>query len=263
MPFLPWDHKIPNALINYFDRQIVQSGDGSCTLYLPGLNEHYHSVHGALQESLHVYIRHGFLVRAARGQPLRVLEVGLGTGLNCLLTFLFSREMDVTVHYEALEPFPLSPEEHAGLHHPERLQAWLEETGRGGPGLAVLRRWQGRILEGPWEKVFGLEGNFSLLKRRERVEEAAFTEGAFDLVYFDAFGPQAQPEPWQQAVFDKMFHCLSPGGVLVTYSAKGVVKRALRASGFSLEHPPGPPGKREISRGRKEWGGFSQQPTAK
>lgn len=235
-------------LANHNYRQIVQSEDGSHTIYLPELNEHFHSVHGALQESLHVFIDQGFVGLAGKFPEMAILEVGLGTGLNCLLTWLFAVELNMRLHYTALEPFPLIPAEAAALNHPALVAGRVARTGSSG---GFVKEVFERIHAGPWEMPYCLHPGFDLEKRRARVEEFEVPVSAYQLIYYDAFGPQAQPGVWEQAVFETMYAGLKPGGLLVTYSARGSVKRALKACGFSLEHPPGPKGKREMTRALK------------
>lgn len=227
---------------NHINREIVQTADGSSSLFLPGLQEHYHSVHGAIQESKHVFIHEGFIKAAKADGRLAVLEVGLGTGLNCLLTHIYANLLGVQVHYTAIEPYPLLEEEYRQINHPALLPGEgnshiFSQIHECDAGIDVL-----------------LRPGFFLLKINQTLHEVNLPPGQFNLVYFDAFGPQVQPELWGQDVFEKMAASMITGGVLVTYSARGSVKRAMKASGFSLEHPAGPPGKRQMTRATKETG---------
>lgn len=222
-----------------YHRQIVQTGDGSSGIFLPGLNEHYHSVHGALQESVHVFIREGFEKLAARPGRVDILEVGLGTGLNCLLTALKAMTDNRIFLYTALEPYPLTRSEYTRLNYPLLLKT--EEA------AGIFNR----IHACRFGHVVSLWDGFGFMKHRQTIQEADLPAGIYRLVYYDAFGPQVAPEMWHQELFEKIYASMADGGVLVTYCARGSVKRALKASGFKLEHPAGPPGKREITRGVK------------
>jgi len=223
----------------FVDRELVVTGDGSHSLYLPGCDEHYHSVHGALRESLHVFIRHGYdHVIAAAGGRVRILEVGFGTGLNALLTWERTNQGSADVEYTAVEPFPLAAELVLRLNHADSTSTPL-----GGGVFAAMHGCA-------WGTGVRLGDRFSLVKLQTRIED--FSPGDdYDLVYFDAFSPPVQPELWTLEIFDKLQRCMRRGGVLVTYCAKGAVKRNLRAVGFAIENPPGPPGKREITRATK------------
>jgi len=200
----------------------------------------YHSTHGALQESLHVFIAAGLRPLLGRYPALRILEVGLGTGLNALLTLQESRLQQVC--YEAVEPCPLSAAEVQALNYNEMLNNNLPAG-----SLQALHT-------APWEQPVELSPVFMLCKRRSSLEQylALPPSPPFHLVYFDAFDPVAQPELWSQAVFEQLAARLHTGGILVTYCSKGAVRRAMQAAGFIVEKLPGPPGKREIIRARKE-----------
>ncbi|MEF8753291.1 MAG: tRNA (5-methylaminomethyl-2-thiouridine)(34)-methyltransferase MnmD [Accumulibacter sp.] len=218
------------------ERQLVATDDGSHSLYLPTFDEHYHSSHGALQESLHVFIGSGYGAAAHLPRPaLRVLEVGFGTGLNALLTWARSRSGLLQVAYTALEPYPLDEQCVGRLNYPERLpevdaRAVFETIHRCG-----------------WEVPQRIDEHFNLLKLGCCFSDFE-PEGHFDLVYHDAFSPAVQPELWTRDVFAKLAGCMSPGAVLVTYCAKGEVRRHLRSVGLTVERLPGPPGKREMTR---------------
>jgi tRNA U34 5-methylaminomethyl-2-thiouridine-forming methyltransferase MnmC len=211
-------------------RQLVTTDDGSHTLFVPELNETYHSTRGAVQESLHVFLRAGFhyAVSCSAGRPLRVLEVGFGTGLNALLTWREAGRLGIPVYYEAVEKYPLGEGEAAALNYPGR-----EELAR----LHTCR----------WEAPVALSPYFTLCKREADLLAYA-PAGPFDVVYFDAFAPAVQPALWSVDVFRKLYGALCPGGVLVTYSAKGTVKEALREAGFAVRRLAGAPGKRHMVR---------------
>jgi tRNA U34 5-methylaminomethyl-2-thiouridine-forming methyltransferase MnmC len=210
-----------------------RTADGSFTLRSAQLGEQYHSVHGAVQESTHVFIKAG-LEQAGKPQ-VDVLEVGLGTGLNLLLTWIRCLEGKCRVRYTALEPHPLGRPALEALDHCADL-AW--------PGLQepFLARMTGA--SSAWSEELG-----GLIFRKLELPVHQFSEaGAFDVIYFDAFGPNTQPEMWTAAVFQRMRDALRPRGILVTYCAKGAVRRAMQAAGFTVERLPGPPGKREMLR---------------
>lgn len=214
----------------------TRTADGSLTLRHAGLDEPYHSRHGAVQESTHVFIKQGLAHRGLTS--VDVLEVGLGTGLNLLLTWVRCLEGKLTVNYTALEPFPLGVEQLEALGHCEEL-AW---PGLHTPFVALMTGE-----EGTW-----LSADGDLRFRRSAAAVQAFSEeGAYDVIYFDAFAPEKQPEMWSADVFARMHAALRPGGVLVTYCAKGVVRRTMQSAGFIVERLPGPPGKREMLRASK------------
>jgi tRNA U34 5-methylaminomethyl-2-thiouridine-forming methyltransferase MnmC len=212
------------------ERHITQSADGSTTLWVPGLDEHYHSIHGALTESQHVFIEAG--LNAIGTSNVRILEVGLGTALNARLTLDQAQQDGRTIAYDALEKFPLTKEEIEAIG----LQGMSKET----PFLTATPGATTQITE---------QFTFRLL-----VEDVKTFEGeqdSYNLIYFDAFAPSAQPDLWTDAIFENMFRLLKPGGALVTYCAKGVVKRSMKAAGFEVEALPGPPRKREMTRAWK------------
>lgn len=220
-----------------------RTADGSATLFVPALNEHYHSQHGARQESAHVFIRHGLEpllpVAAETGQPLRILEVGLGTGLNALLTLEAAQAAGASIEYDGLETFPLPPAVVAALQ-PE----W---DARGTP----IHELFAGLHAAPWNAPVDLLPGFRLRKRHESLQAAALPARHYHLLYFDAFAPEKQPELWAEAVFAQLYAAAAPGAVLVSYCAQGQFRRNLRAAGWLTEKLPGPPGKREMTRARK------------
>jgi len=219
--------------------QVRKTNDGSTTLFAPELNEHYHSVHGALQESLHVFIKMGLEATMARLADVRLLEVGFGTGLNALLTLQHTLVSKATVHYHTLEKYPLPLE----VVNQLRFQDFILNP-------ELLDFFQ-PLHAAPWQEVVSLTPHFHLLKLKVDLEAFAPAPASYDLVYFDAFAPEKQPHLWTDAIFQKLHDCLAPGGNLVTYCAKGSFKRSLKAAGFTVEALPGPPGKREMTRGVK------------
>lgn len=213
--------------------------DGSHTLFVPELNEHYHSTHGAVQESAHVYIDAGF--RQCVRKEVRVLEIGFGTGLNAFLTLLETEKTGKKATYTSLELFPLSVQDAEKLNYPSVIAPSYKDSFR----KLHTTRW------GEWESITPC---FSLLKRKTDFSDpSGFSpEETFDVIFFDAFAPDKQPEMWTQPIFDTLYSLCSENAVISTYCAKGSVRRMLKTAGFDVERLPGPPGKREILRGRKK-----------
>lgn len=213
--------------------------DGSKTIQIEGWNERYHSIHGALQEAKYVYIDAGlkkFLECKPKQNALSILEIGLGTGLNALLTALESLKISQEIYYHGIEAFPVVADE---------LQA-LEYDLLTGSDPTIFRQ----IHSCSWEETKKILPHFSIVKRRaffSDIDEA----NAFDVIYFDAFGPRVQPHLWIESIFKKMYKALRPNGLLVTYCAKGSVRRCMQAVGFEVERLAGPPGKREMLRAIK------------
>ncbi len=217
-------------------RRIITTADGSKTIHLEDWNEQYHSKHGAVQEAYHVFIKHG--LQSFSNQRIAILEVGFGTGLNALITLKEAPRLGLDILYTGVEAFPINNAELEGLNYTEMLNAKALDE-------AFLS-----MHSAPWEEHVALTPNFSLIKMQKRFQEINAV-GLFDLIYFDAFGARVQPELWTAAIFQKMYNALSDEGVLVTYSAKGSVRRALQEVGFRVERLPGPPGKREMLRALK------------
>lgn len=210
--------------------------DGSQTLFVPSLDEHYHSVKGALTESVHIFLHMG-LQECKAAEP-RVLEVGFGTGLNAILTLQESMQQGRTVHYTTLERYPLALELVRRLDYPALLPH-------------DVAAYYLPLHEAAWDEWVTLTPHFRLRKVETDFTTLEYRE-KYDVIYFDAFAPEKQPEMWSQEIFNRLHACLDEGGILVTYCAKGVVRRMLQAAGFTVERLPGPPGgKREILRARK------------
>jgi tRNA U34 5-methylaminomethyl-2-thiouridine-forming methyltransferase MnmC len=208
--------------------QLEQTADGSHTLFVPSLDEHYHSTNGALQESRHVYIEAG-LNRCTRPE-IRVLEMGFGTGVNALLTALEADRRQVSVHYTALEKFPL----------PKSL---TEKLNYADLDADLFRR----LHAAAWERPERLTPYFTLQKIQTDFNDYAYP-GPYDVVYYDAFAPDKQAEVWSPAIFERIRAAMNPGGILTTYCAKGSIRRRMQQAGFQVERIPGPPGKREMLR---------------
>ena len=218
--------------------EIISTGDGSHSLLNTELKETYHSVHGALQESMHVFISHG-LDFFSKYQPtgrINVLEVGFGTGLNALLALQFAQRNQRDVHFTSLEAYPLGKSIWESLNYGELLSDHEHFL---------------KLHESPWRTDVILTPNFSLLKIEATLQEVALVAGDFDVVFFDAFAPGVQPEMWELPIIEKIQAAMKRGGVFVTYSSKGQLKRDLRSLGFHIESLPGPPGKREMTRALK------------
>ena len=218
-------------------RERIVTKDGSHTIAIPEQRVTYHSIHGAIGESDYVFIEAGlnFILSQFPNQAISIFEMGFGTGLNAFLTAIKAMETKTKIHYTTIEPSPLFVEEAAALNYPETL------------GHPELFR---RLHQVNWNDVTRINEFFTIEKHR--ISLADFTTGEkFNLVYYDAFAPAAQPELWTREVFEKLFVLLHPGGILVTYCSKGDVKRAIKAAGFTLKKLPGPPGKREMLRAEK------------
>ena len=223
-------------------REIITTADGSKTIQLPEWNEHYHSKHGAIQEARHVFLAMG--LAHCISQPwfetierFQLLEIGFGTGLNALLTAIAAAEEKITMDYQGIEAFPVSETEWKAVDYTEQL---------GADHAPLFKRMH--LTE--WGAWHSMNAHFRL-KKRQQTFETITDEGQFDLIYFDAFGARVQPELWTEAIFECMYRALKAQGVLVTYAAKGSVRRAMQAVGFTVERLPGPPGKREMLRASK------------
>jgi len=215
---------------------IIKTSDGSDTIYVPDLNEHYHSVHGAVQESIHIFIRSGF--EYCKADPVNIFEVGFGTGLNVLLTAISSLKDERKVNYTTIEKYPLDDSIINSLNH----QNFAGEMGK--------EIYQS-IHSAPWNGKENICKNFYLTKINGDFTIIPLT-GKYNLIYFDAFGPDKQPEMWTIEMFIKITNIIDKNGLFVTYSAKGDVKRNLRSCGFEVTLLPGPPGKRQIIRAVKK-----------
>jgi tRNA U34 5-methylaminomethyl-2-thiouridine-forming methyltransferase MnmC len=216
--------------------EIRLTADGSHTLYVPSLGEHYHSRFGALTESEHIFINAG--LASLKSDKVSILEVGFGTGLNALLTAIYAGENKINISYVTLEKYPLDVSLLSRLNY-DRL------TGEEGSALFKA------IHTAPWNEPVKLTPWFTLDKRQSDLT-AMNIEGVYDLVFFDAFGPDKQPEMWTREVMTKIAAVIRIGSVFVTYSAKGELKRTLRDLGFEVTLLPGPPGKRVMTRAVKK-----------
>ena len=216
--------------------EIIITEDGSHTLYVRELDEHYHSIFGAVTESRHVFINAG--LRAANGNHLEILEMGFGTGLNALLTLAEISESGQTVSYIGIEKYPLEDEILSSLNYTRFVS---------GIGEDLLQKIQGS----PWNRKTSITEHFILNKIRGDIFDLDLYN-RFELVYFDAFSPDKQPELWTSEIFSRIYHSMKHGSILTTYSSKGTIRQNLSEAGFRTEKLPGPPGKREMTRAIKE-----------
>jgi tRNA U34 5-methylaminomethyl-2-thiouridine-forming methyltransferase MnmC len=207
------------------------TGDGSHTLFNEQVGEHYHSTFGAIQESSHIFIQGALDVLRNRQSHINILEVGFGTGLNALLTLLWAEQFVKQIRYRGLEAFPISEDIAESLNYHEILN--IDQS--------LFLKFHQLTVE-----KYVITDRFTLEKEVNTLENAVFPTEKYDVIYFDAFSPEVQPELWTADIFIKLFESLKKGGVMTTYSCKGIVKRALKASGFRIKKLPGPPGKREF-----------------
>lgn len=218
-------------------RQIIQTSDGSTTIHLPEWNENYHSKHGAIQEAKHVFIKNGLSL--FDGKSVSILEIGFGTGLNAFITFLETQNNNQIIDYVGVEAYPVSFEEVQQMNYVSELNAENEAT--------IFRTMH----ESDWDVNVKISEHFSLTKRKQFFDQIDDIQ-QFDLIYFDAFGYRVQPELWSTEIFQKMYNALKPDSYLVTYAARGIVKRSMIEVGFTVEKLDGPPGKREMFRAYKK-----------
>ena len=218
-------------------REVIQTRDGSTTIHIEGWDECYHSKFGAIQEAKHVFIKNGLSL--FENVEISILEIGFGTGLNAFITFLEAKKSNLLIDYVGVEAYPISTDELAAMNYVDELDADIER--------GVFEKMH----ESKWEERIPLRNDFSLTKRKDFFENISDLN-KFDLIYFDAFGYNVQPELWSTAIFEKMFKALKPKGILVTYAARGVVKRSMIEVGFRVEKLAGPPGKREMFRAVKD-----------
>lgn len=218
--------------------KIQQTEDGSSTLFSEEFDEIYHSRHGAWQESLHVFIEAGLKHLLAQKTEIHILEIGFGTGLNALLTLAEVKDKPIEVHYYGIEPLPVEASLVEAMSFPQLADR---------PDLVLDLK---ALHQAEWEKEVSILPNFHLHKIQQKIAEWN-TEVRFDLIYFDAFAPSKHPEMWEEATLKHVAELTSQEGILVTYCAKGYVKRNLKSVGFQIEALPGPPKKREMTRGTK------------
>lgn len=220
--------------------QIITTADGSHSLLNTQLNETYHSRHGAMRESLHVFIRQGldYFMSKQDLKEVHILEVGFGTGLNALLALQSVLEKDYKIIYTSLEAYPINEEIWKQLNYTESSLA--------------MKDFFNKLHEVPWNQTHPIHTRFLLRKENVMLQDADLKSDHFDLIFFDAFAPSKQPEMWEAPVIRKIALSMKTKGVFVTYCAKGQLKRDLRDAGLAVETLPGPPGKREMVRGTKQ-----------
>ncbi|WP_430906408.1 tRNA (5-methylaminomethyl-2-thiouridine)(34)-methyltransferase MnmD [Maribacter sp. 2-571] len=218
------------------NRRIITTGDGSKTIHLEEWDEQYHSKHGAIQEAYHVFIKNGLF--ELETENVAILEIGFGTGLNALITYSEAEKISKSIRYTGVEAYPVVPEEWGQMGYVSQLEG------------QNLQKVFEQLHTSKWETPTPIGERFLLLKQQKYFKDVSETN-LFNLIYFDAFGARVQPELWTEQIFGQMFRALKKGGILVTYSAKGSVRRAMQSVGFVVERLPGPPGKREMLRARK------------
>jgi tRNA U34 5-methylaminomethyl-2-thiouridine-forming methyltransferase MnmC len=214
-------------------RELRETADGSMTIYLPEMDEHYHSYHGALQEAKHVFIENG-IQRFPKKDTISVFELGLGTGLNALLTAIWAERNQQKVAYFGLEAFPVENEMNFEMKYDSLITDYQSKD------LFT------KIIIAPWEAKTEISDFFQLCKCQSKIQ-SLLIEQKFDIIYFDAFGPRAQEEMWDFEILKKTTSMLNPDGLFVTYCAKGQLKRDLKTLGLKVETLPGPLGKREMT----------------
>lgn len=217
--------------------KIITTNDGSHSLLNEQLNETYHSRHGAVQESLYVFIKHGLDFVSQSKKEIKILEIGFGTGLNALLTAQSAKANNLNVHYTSLEAFPVEE------------NIWSKLNYVDSPEATTLFE---KLHRAKWNEEELITPNFKLTKLETTLQSVQLKPTHFDLIYFDAFAPNKQPEMWEQPILKKISDAMNAGGVFVTYCAKGQLKRDLQQVGLTVETLSGPPGKREMVRGVKK-----------
>jgi tRNA U34 5-methylaminomethyl-2-thiouridine-forming methyltransferase MnmC len=225
-------------------RKIITTSDGSKTIQIVDWNEQYHSIHGAIQEANHVFLKHGLLFfnteiysKCSIAQSISILEIGFGTGLNAFLTLIEAEKLKLSIDYTGVEAYPVDLKEIEELNYVELISKPHREN------FEALHKVS-------WEQPHHITTLFRLEKQQKFFQDIK-AKDVFNIIYFDAFGARVQPDLWTEAIFTIMFKALKSEGILITYSAKGSVRRAMEAVGFIVERLPGPPGKREMLRGTK------------
>ena len=216
------------------EKKLVFTNDGSHSLFVPEINECYHSRHGSIVEAEHVFIRNGLL--AENRKQFNILEVGFGTGLNALLTAQKAKQKNIAVNYHGIELYPVSADNYTQLNFTDLI---------GIDNSELLK-----LHECSWEKEHTIHDFFKLMKNKSALEDYT-SKMKFDIIYFDAFSPEKQPYLWSSEVFQNMHELLNEDGFLVTYCAKGIVKRTMKSVGFEIIVLDGPPGKRQMTRANK------------
>lgn len=217
------------------NHQLTLTSDGSHTLYVPEIDEHYHSVNGAVQESRHIFIDAG--LHECKKNEINVFEVGFGTGLNAFLVMLEAERLQKKIYFTTVELYPVDLQNIKKLNYPDQISVGKTEDFR----KLHSAEWNKKIEISPYFYLKKICGDFTKLT----------LESNFDVVFFDAFSPEKQAEMWTENIFATIYEKCNENAVLTTYCAKGAVRRAMQKAGFTVERIPGPPGKREILRSRK------------
>ena len=219
--------------------EIIITQDGSSSIYIPELDETYHSKFGAIQEAKHVFIKNG-LDLFEDSSEISILEIGFGTGLNALITMLEAENRNLKINYVGVEAYPIALDEILQLNYVAQLESPEKEV-----DFEKMHATN-------WEEEIVINSNFTLTKRKQSFEEIS-DENTFDLIYFDAFGFTVQPDLWNEAIFEIMFKSLKNRGILTTYACRTSIKKAMQHAGFQTLKLPGAPGKREMLRALKNW----------
>lgn len=217
------------------NRKIIVTGDNSKSLLIPDLDETYHSIHGAKNESQHIFIEGGLLTQSGL-KEIRIFEMGFGTGLNALLTLHAQTSVSTPIIYHTAEKYPVESEVIREVNHPEHT------------GLPYLANEYEQMHAAPWNVNVQIRKDFAFTKFQTDLKQLTLPPEFYTLIYFDAFAPKIQPDLWSAEMMAKMYHSLQNGGILLTYCAQGQFRRNLKAAGFRVERLPGPAGKREITR---------------
>jgi len=219
--------------------EIFETQDGSHSIFSSEFGVPYHSKYGAIQETQHVFIDAALRFKAVVQKDIAILEMGFGTGLNAYMTYLEATKRNLSIQYITYEAYPLSYEQITALNYPELLQTTEAE-----------QQFFQTMHQIDWNKMISTDDHFTIQKMHRQFHEVNY-KSQFDIIYFDAFAPNAQPDLWEKPLLEKMYQALRPNGIFVTYCAKGSVKRTLKSLGFEIEALPGPPGKREMTRAIK------------
>lgn len=222
--------------------QLITTEDGSHSIYRPDIQESYHSFHGAYREAIHVFMLYGLEAWASRNpgiQPIRIFELGFGTGLNAWLALIWAEQNQVPVLYHTIEPFPLEEVVYKQLNFPEM-----------DPAIWHYHGYFNSIHKAAWNMGDAISPYFNMKKEIVGLEEVTLYPA--DIIFFDAFSPKKQPELWEFSILEKTINSMNSNGVFVTYCASGKLKNDLLKMGLDLDQVPGPPGKKEMTRAWKK-----------